>query len=145
MGDGTTTVAVLAGELLKKAEVLLDQKIHATVIVQGYRMAAEKAIEIVKSISFDASMKDRDLLEKVAKTAMTGKLVESPDSKMAKFAVDLVLNAVETYNGKKSFDMDRVNVEKKGRREHSGLGDNRGRSYRQGDCSSEYATKDREC
>ncbi len=113
VGDGTTTVAVLAGELLKKAEILLDQKLHPTVIVQGYRMAAEKAIEIVKSISFDVSEKDRDLLEKIAKTAMTGKLAESPDNKIAKFAVDLVLNATETYNGKKSFDMDRVNVEKK--------------------------------
>ena len=113
VGDGTTTVAVLAGELLKKAEFLLDQKLHSTVIVQGYRMAAEKAIEIVKSISFDVSEKDRDLLEKIAKTAMTGKLAESPDNKISKFAVDLVLNATETYNGKKSFDMDRVNVEKK--------------------------------
>ena len=113
VGDGTTTVAVLAGELLKKAEILLDQKLHPTVIVQGYRMAAEKAIEIVKSISFDVSEKDRDLLEKIAKTAMTGKLAESPDNKISKFAVDLVLNATETYNGKKSFDMDRVNVEKK--------------------------------
>jgi archaeal chaperonin len=113
VGDGTTTVAVLAGELLKKAEFLLDQKLHPTVIVQGYRMAAEKAIEIVKSLSFDVSEKDRDLLEKIAKTAMTGKLAESPDNKISKFAVDLVLNATETYNGKKSFDMDRVNVEKK--------------------------------
>ena len=113
VGDGTTTVAVLAGELLKKAEFLLDQKLHSTVIVQGYRMAAEKAIEIVKSISFDVSEKDRDLLDKIAKTAMTGKLAESPDNKISKFAVDLVLNATETYNGKKSFDMDRVNVEKK--------------------------------
>jgi len=113
VGDGTTTVAVLAGELLKKAEVLLDQKVHPTMIVQGYRLAAEKAVQIVKSISIDASEKDRALLEKIAETAMTGKLAESPDNKMASYAVDLVLNAIETYNGKKSFDMDRVNVEKK--------------------------------
>ena len=113
VGDGTTTVAILAGELLKKAEVLIDQKVHPTMIVQGYRMAAEKAVQIVKSISFDASENDRALLERIAETAMTGKLAESPDSKMASYAVDLVLNAIETYNGKKSFDMDRVNVEKK--------------------------------
>ena len=113
VGDGTTTVAVLAGELLKKAEVLLDQKVHPTMIVQGYRMAAEKAVQIVKSIAIDASENDRALLEKIAETAMAGKLAESPDSKMASYAVDLVLNAIETYNGKKSFDMDRVNVEKK--------------------------------
>jgi len=113
VGDGTTTVAVLAGELLKKAEILLDQKVHPTMIVQGYRMAAEKAVQIVKSIAIDASENDRALLEKIAETAMAGKLAESPDSKMASYAVDLVLNAIETYNGKKSFDMDRVNVEKK--------------------------------
>ncbi len=113
VGDGTTTVAVLAGELLKKAEMLIDQKVHPTMIVQGYRMAAEKAVQIVKSISIDASEKDRALLERIAETAMTGKLAESPDSKMASYAVDLVLNAIENYGGKKSFDMDRVNVEKK--------------------------------
>jgi len=64
----------LAGELLKKAEALLEQKVHPTVIVQGYRMAAEKAIEILKATSLDVSMKDKDLLQKIAETAMTGKL-----------------------------------------------------------------------
>ncbi|HPT37452.1 MAG TPA: thermosome subunit alpha [Methanothrix sp.] len=113
VGDGTTTVAVLAGELLKKAEVLLDQKVHPTMIVQGYRLASEKAIEIVKNMAVEASENDRALLEKIAKTAMTGKLAESPDNKMSQFAVELVLNALETYDGKKKFDMDRVNVEKK--------------------------------
>lgn len=113
VGDGTTTVAVLAGELLKKAEVLLDQKVHSTMIVQGYRLAAEKAVQIVKSVAVDAPENDRALLEKIAETAMTGKLADSPDNKMAGYAVDLVLNAIEIYNGKKSFDMDRVNVEKK--------------------------------
>jgi thermosome len=113
VGDGTTTVAVLAGELLKKAEGLLDQNVHPTVIVQGYGMAAEKAIEIMKSMAFEVSETDKPLLEKVAETAMTGKLAESPDNKIAKFAVDLVLNATEMYDGKKKFDMDKVNVEKK--------------------------------
>ena len=73
VGDGTTTVVVLAGELLKRAEVLLDQKVHPTMIVQGYRMAADKAVEIVKSISFEAEESDRALLERIAETAMTGK------------------------------------------------------------------------
>ncbi|NMB84987.1 MAG: thermosome subunit [Methanothrix sp.] len=113
VGDGTTTVAVLAGELLKKAEALLEQKVHPTVIVQGYRMAAEKAIEILKATSLDVSMKDKDLLQKIAETAMTGKLADSPDNKIAKYAVDLALNATEDYNGKIKFDMDKVNVEKK--------------------------------
>ncbi|HUM82129.1 MAG TPA: thermosome subunit alpha, partial [Methanothrix sp.] len=113
VGDGTTTVAVLVGELLKKAEVLLDQKVHPTMIVQGYQMAAEKAIEIAKSMAVDVSENDRALLKKIADTAMTGKLSEAADSKMSEYAVELVLNALESYNGKKKFDMDRVNVEKK--------------------------------
>ena len=110
VGDGTTTVAVLVGELLKKAEVLLDQKVHPTMIVQGYQMAAEKAIEIAKSMAVDVSENDRALLKKIADTAMTGKLAESGESKMSEYAVELVLNALESYNGKKKFDMDRVNV-----------------------------------
>ena len=113
VGDGTTTVAVLVGELLKKAEVLLDQKVHPTMIVQGYQMAAEKAIEIAKGMAVDVSENDRPLLKKIADTAMTGKLSEAADSKMSEYAVELVLNALESYNGKKKFDMDRVNVEKK--------------------------------
>jgi thermosome len=113
VGDGTTTVAVLAGELLKKAEVLLEQKVHPTVIVQGYMLAAEKAIQILKSTSYTVSGKDKELLVKIAETAMTGKLAESPDNKIARYAVDLVLNATEDYGGKKKFDMDKVNVEKK--------------------------------
>ncbi len=113
VGDGTTTVAVLAGELLKKAEPLLDQKVHPTVIVQGYGLAAEKAIDILKSMAYDVSETDKQLLEKVAETAMTGKLAETPDNKIAKFTVELVLNATEMYDGKKKFDMDKVNVEKK--------------------------------
>ena len=113
VGDGTTTVAVLAGELLRKAEVLLDQKVHPTMIVQGYRMAADEAVKIAKSIAFEAQESDRALLERIARTAMTGKLADSPDSKMAGYAVDLVLNATEDYGDKMVFDMDRVNVEKK--------------------------------
>jgi thermosome len=113
VGDGTTTVAILAGELLKKAEALIEQKVHPTVIVQGYNLAAEKSLEIVRSMSFDVTDKDKDILIKIAETAMTGKLAESPDNKMARYAVDLVLNATEIYGDKKSFDMDRVNVEKK--------------------------------
>lgn len=113
VGDGTTTVAVLAGELLKKAEALLELDVHPTVIVEGYRMAAEKALKILEAITIKVSEKDREILDKVAITAMTGKLAESPDSKIAKFAVDLVVNATETQNGKKVVDLDRANVEKK--------------------------------
>ena len=68
VGDGTTTAVIIAGELLKKAEGLLDQDIHPTIIAMGYRQAAEKAQEILNVISIDAD--DRDTLMKVAMTAM---------------------------------------------------------------------------
>jgi chaperonin GroEL (HSP60 family) len=112
-GDGTTTVAIFAGELLKKAEDLVNQNVHPTIIASGYKMASEKAVEILKSISTDASEEDRDTLEMIARTAITGKMAESPDNKIAKFAVDLVLNAMETLDGKNVVDLDRANVEKK--------------------------------
>ncbi|MCJ7445415.1 MAG: TCP-1/cpn60 chaperonin family protein [Methanotrichaceae archaeon] len=112
-GDGTTTVAILTGELLKKAEDLISQNVHPTVIVNGYRIASEKAIEILKSISMDASEKNRNILEMVSRTAITGKMAESPDSRIAAYAVDLVLNAMEIFNGKKVVDLDKANVEKK--------------------------------
>ncbi len=113
VGDGTTTVAVLAGELLKKAEDLLEQDVHPTVIVEGYRMAAEKALKMLSAITINASEKNRELLDRVAITAMTGKLAGSPDSKIARYAVDLVVNAAEAKDGKMVVDLDRANVEKK--------------------------------
>ena len=72
VGDGTTTAVVLAGELLKKAGELLDKKIHPTVLSKGYRIAAEKAQEILSKISERISEKDEDVLKKIAMTAMTG-------------------------------------------------------------------------
>src|SRR6202142_79521 len=50
-GDGTTTAVILAGELLKRAETLVEQNIHPTIISQGYRMASKKALEVLQSIS----------------------------------------------------------------------------------------------
>jgi thermosome len=113
VGDGTTTVAILAGELLKKAEDLLDQGVHPTVIVEGYGLAAKKAFQILDSISIDVPANGRDFLDKVAKTAMTGKWADSPESKIYRYAVDIVQSAIETTNGKRKVDLDRVKVEKK--------------------------------
>ena len=71
VGDGTTTAVIIAGELLKKSESLLDQDIHPTIIAMGYRQAAEKAQEILDDIAIDSV--DEETLIKVAMTAMTGK------------------------------------------------------------------------
>src|SRR5210317_89419 len=68
VGDGTTTAVVLAGELLKKAEDLLDKEIHPTVIVKGYRMASEMALKILNEIAETITEKDSDILEQIAQT-----------------------------------------------------------------------------
>src|SRR3989304_2409577 len=76
VGDGTTTAAVLAGELLNKAESLLDQKIHATTINRGYKYARERALEVLERIAEEVRPEDTETLLKIAKTAMTGKSSE---------------------------------------------------------------------
>ena len=77
VGDGTTTAAVLAGEFLKNAEELLEQGVHPTVIASGYRLASVKAKEILKTLAKPVTLEDKDLLLKIAVTAITGKGAEA--------------------------------------------------------------------
>ncbi|MBU2496793.1 MAG: TCP-1/cpn60 chaperonin family protein [Nanoarchaeota archaeon] len=106
VGDGTTTAVVLAGELLKNAEKLLDQDVHPTVIVKGYRLAAEQAIKILNEIAIHIEKDDRDLLEKIAITAMTGKGSESAKDLLAKLVVDALIQVSEE-------GIDSIKLEKK--------------------------------
>jgi len=110
VGDGTTTAVVLAGELLKKSEALLDQDVHPTVIASGYRQAAAKAREILNSLALDVSIKDDTLLREFAVTAMTGKGAEAVGEKLADLCVRAV-KAVVDENGK--VDVEDIKVEKK--------------------------------
>jgi thermosome len=107
VGDGTTTAVIIAGELLKKAEGLLDQDIHPTIIAMGYRQAAEKAQEILNVISIDAD--DRDTLLKVAMTAMTGKGTEKARKPLA----ELIVSAVKQVEENGEIDIDHIKIEKK--------------------------------
>lgn len=113
VGDGTTTAAVLAGEFLKNAEELLELGVHPTVIASGYRLASIKAKEILKGLAKPVTSKDRDLLLKIAATAITGKGAESSKDVFAKLTVDAVLSVVDTENGKQKVDIDDIKVEKK--------------------------------
>jgi len=110
VGDGTTTAVVLAGELLKKSEALLDQDVHPTVIASGYRQAANKARDILNSLAFDVSLKDEALLKEFAVTAMTGKGAEAVGEKLADLCVKAI-KAVVDESGK--VDVDDIKVEKK--------------------------------
>jgi thermosome len=113
VGDGTTTSVVIAGELLKKAEELLDQDVHPTVIAKGYRMAAEKAEEILNSMAVDIDIRDDELLKKVASTAMTGKGAEKAKDYLAELVVKAVKAVAEEMNGEISIDADHIKIEKK--------------------------------
>ncbi|MDY0293987.1 MAG: thermosome subunit alpha [Candidatus Methanomethylophilaceae archaeon] len=106
-GDGTTTSVVLAGELLKQSEELIDANIHPTIIASGYKMAANKAIEVLKSISIDA--RDEAILKKVASTALTGKSVGEQED----FLADIVVKACKTIEVDGKVDTDNIRVEKK--------------------------------
>jgi thermosome len=107
-GDGTTTSVVIAGELLAKAEDLLEQDIHATILAQGYRQAAQKAKEILEDAAIEVDENDREYLAQVASTAMTGKGAENARDLLAELVVDAVL-AVKDDD---EVDVDNVKVEK---------------------------------
>jgi len=113
VGDGTTSVVVLAGELLKKAEDLLDLGIHPTVIVSGYQKAQDRALEVLDKIAVPVSLDDRKALLDVATTSMRSKSVEYFREPLAELAVEAVLRVAETRHGKKTADIDDVQVTKK--------------------------------
>jgi len=113
VGDGTTSAVVLASALLEKAEELLDKDVHPTVIVDGYKKAAEKAKEILSSIAIKVDPKDREWLNKIARTSMATKLVSSEGKYLATLVVDALLLVAEEQNGKLKVDIDDVKVEKK--------------------------------
>ncbi len=113
VGDGTTTAVVLAGELLKQAEGLLDQEIHPTVITRGYRLAREKSVDILDDISEEVDLADEETLQKVAMTAMTGKSAESARNYLAEIAVTAVRQVAEEQEDSLLIDRDMVKIEKK--------------------------------
>jgi thermosome len=112
VGDGTTTAVVLAGELLKQSEDLLDQEIHPTVITKGYRLAREKSVQVLDDIAEEVDLSDDDVLERVAMTAMTGKSAETARDYLATIAVDAVEGVAEETEDGFVIDRDMIKVEK---------------------------------
>ncbi len=113
VGDGTTTAVVLAGELLKKAEELIEQEIHPTIIAKGYQMAATKAKEIVTAASVDISVDDDKIIRKVAMTAMTGKGAEKAKELLADIVVEAVKSVSVVKGSEVTVDKDQIKLEKK--------------------------------
>ncbi|MEM3577885.1 MAG: thermosome subunit beta [Candidatus Bathyarchaeia archaeon] len=113
VGDGTTTAVVLAGELLKKAEELLDQNIHPTIIVSGYRKAAQKAMEVINKIATPVDIEDRETLKKVALTSMSSKAVGPAKEHLAEIAIDAVKQIAEKRGERMVADIDNIQIIKK--------------------------------
>jgi thermosome len=113
VGDGTTTAVVLAGELLRKAEELLNQNVHPTVIVSGYRKAVSKAIETLNKIGIPVDLEDRKTLRQIAMTAMASKAVGGAKEHLAEIAIDAVKQIAEKRGDKWVADIDNVQIMKK--------------------------------
>ena len=113
VGDGTTTAVVLAGELLKQADDLLEQNIHPTVIANGYRIASLEALKILESFADKIKINDKEMLKKIAITAMTGKSAEIARENLAQMIVDAIGSITEVEDGNIFIDRDSLKIEKR--------------------------------
>ncbi len=113
VGDGTTSVVVLAGALLEKAEVLIDKDVHPTAIVDGYKRAAERAMQAYGKIAIKIDPEDKAMLKKVAATSMGSKMVAGHGDFLAEMAVNAVFAVKEMTDGGAKVDIDDIKVEKK--------------------------------
>ena len=113
VGDGTTTVVVLSGELLRRAEELLDQNIHPTVIISGYRKATQKAMNVLEKVAVPVDLEDRDSLKKVAMTSMRSKAVGPARDFLAEIAINAVKQIAEKRGESMLADIDNIQLVKK--------------------------------
>ena len=113
VGDGTTTAVIIAGELLGKAEDLIEKNVHPTVIIDGYRKAADKALETLEKIAIPVGPTDKTSIEKVAMTSMASKLVAESRGYLAKIASSAILQVAEKVGDGFKVDIDDIKVEKK--------------------------------
>ena len=112
-GDGTTSAVIIAGELLSRAEELIDKNIHPTIIIDGYKMAAEKALETLDKIAMPVDLKSQDYLKKAAITAMASKLVAEYKEYLADIVVKAMMTVAEKQDNTYKVDVEDVKVEKK--------------------------------
>ena len=113
VGDGTTSSVIFGGTLLAKAEELLSKDVHSSVIIDGYQIAADKALEVLDEISKKVTADDKETLTNIAKTSMESKLISDDSDSLSKIVVDAVLKITKTKDGKSTVDLDNIKVEKK--------------------------------
>lgn len=112
-GDGTTTAVVLTGELLKKAGELLEKNIHPTVICGGYKLAADKAVEVLKTLAKPIKKNDDKMLKNIAITSMSSKGAGMAKETLADVIVKAVKMVAEERDGKTYVDLDNIQIIKK--------------------------------
>ena len=112
-GDGTTSAVVITGELLKRSEELVEANVHPTIITAGFRMAADRACEILEKLADKVSIKDQGTLLKIAMTSMSSKGAAAHKTKLAEIAVKAVTSIAEERDGKYTVDKDSLLVVKK--------------------------------
>src|ERR671934_879681 len=113
VGDGTTSVVVLAGALIEKAEELINKDVHPSVIVDGYNAAAEQALKLLEKIAVKVDIADKDTLLKITRTTMDSKLVSDDSPVLAQIVVDATKQVAEKADGIYKVDLDDIKVEKK--------------------------------
>ena len=112
-GDGTTTAVILAGELLKESEALLEANVNPTTIAKGFQLAVARAVDILKEIAFPVKPDDKEALRHIAATAMVGRSIGDAKDYLADLAVRAIMAVSEEVAGERRADVDNVKVEKK--------------------------------
>ena len=112
-GDGTTSAVIVSGELLNKAEELIEKNVHPTIIIEGYRKASEKALEVLEKMAIPVDINSQDYPKKAAMTSMASKLVAEHREYLADISVKAILAVAEQDGDKYKADVDDVKVEKK--------------------------------
>ncbi|RLG07814.1 MAG: thermosome subunit, partial [Thaumarchaeota archaeon] len=113
VGDGTTTVVVLTGELLKRAEDLIEQKIHPSTIITGYRRAVDIALQELQRIAKPIKLEDKETLKKIVGTSLGSKSLGFATEHIADLAIEAVLKIVEERDGRLYADKDNIQIVKK--------------------------------
>jgi thermosome len=113
-GDGTTSAVIIAGELLNRAEELIDKNVHPTIVIDGYRKAADKALDTLEKIAIKIDPNSlEEYLKKAAMTSMASKLIADYKEFFADLAVKAMLEVTEKESKTWRVDVDDIKVEKK--------------------------------
>jgi thermosome len=112
VGDGTTTVVVLAGKLLELGEELLEEGIHPTIVIEGYKKASDLALKVAEEVARPIDLTKEQLL-RVVSSALSSKVVAETRDYLAGLVVEAALQAVEMRDGKPYLDLDWIKIEKK--------------------------------